>query len=117
MIPLWTRFERRARAAVAGAALFLASGVGTIADGVLRLPCPERLSPGWEARLEAGLGLWMRLLLVATAAISLPPMVRLWQLAPAEAERSVEPVTCATEDGAACRSASPDGTRLHSEGS
>jgi Protein of unknown function (DUF998) len=157
VIPLWSRFERRARTAVAGALLFLASGVGTIADGVLRLPCPERLSPGCEARLEAGLGgwvytahevessftsvvavagivliawalradgrwrsaarwmwwlmpaflafnlltgldallgigwpgLWMRLLLVATAGISLPPMVRLWQLATEEAERSV----------------------------
>lgn len=54
VIPLYRELERRAWWAVLGAAAFLLSGVGTIADGVLRLPCPESLSAACEARIEAG---------------------------------------------------------------
>lgn len=150
VIPIFRELPRRALVAVLGAIAFLLSGVGTIADGILRLPCPESLSAECEARIAAGdvgwmyhahqiestftavvtaiaivflawalvanerwrgagrwmwylmapfavlnivtglaalldvawPGFWDRMLLVSTALSSLPPMIRLWQLAP-----------------------------------
>jgi hypothetical membrane protein len=150
VIPLYRELERRATLAVLGAVAYLLSGMGTIADGILRLPCPQSLSASCQARIAAGdvgwmyrghqvesvftgvvtviaivllawallgdsrwrgAGRWMwylmpqfvvvnlftgvaaafdvawpgllgRLLLVSSTLSSLPPMIRLWQLAP-----------------------------------
>ncbi len=154
VIPIWHELARRGRYAVAGAIALLLAGVGTFADGLLRLPCPKTLSQACEDRLDAGEGGWiylaheiessftpivtvvavvliayaltrdprwgpaarwmwillpafiainlaagiatfldtdwlgvpLRLLQVSTAAATIPPMIRLWQLAP-ELER------------------------------
>lgn len=157
VIPIWRGLARRRRPAVLGAISLLLSGIGTFADGLLRVPCPETLSAACKARLDAGEGGWvflahevessftpivtvlavfliayaltrdprwgpaarwmwilmpafvvvnlvagiatvqmtswmgipLRALEVVTAASTIPPMVRLWQLAPTEAWRSV----------------------------
>jgi hypothetical protein len=59
VVPLFRELERRARWAVLGAVAFLLSGIGTVADGLLRLPCPESLSAACEARIAAGDAGWV----------------------------------------------------------
>jgi hypothetical protein len=156
VVPIWRRLARRSRWAVLGAISLLLSGAGTLADGLLRVPCPQTLSAACERRLDAGEGGWvylahetessftpivtvvavvliayaltpdrrwgpagrwtwilmpafvivnlvagvatvlmtswmgvpLRALEVVIAASTIPPMVRLWQLAPTEPGRS-----------------------------